>query len=261
MSKKRGRKRSSDELSDSTSGSSHLLPSPTSPSPSTASLDLADPNSWNALLGKRIQHTWREKGALTKWRGTVLERLTSVNASLFMVKYDGFDCVYGIELFKDERVSNLQVLNEKVVNNKIKIPHDAEVELVGKAVEHTFEKEDGDKHEWRGMVLSRAPVMTNWYYITYEKDPVLYMYQLWDDYKEGDLRILPEAENKHLLPADRKPGEETESLVGKQVEYVTDKGVKRTGLVIYQVPAKPSVYYIKYDDDFHIHVYDLVKTT
>lgn len=69
------------------------------------------------------------------------------------------------------------------------------------------------------------------------------------------------SENKHLLPADRKPGEETESLVGKQVEYVTDTGVKRTGLVIYQVPSKPSVYYIKYDDDFHIHVYDLVKTT
>ncbi|XP_016142386.1 spindlin-W isoform X1 [Sinocyclocheilus grahami] len=236
MSKKRAsRKRSSGELSDS------LTPDP------------------NNLLGRRIQHSWREKGALTKWKGTVLDRL-SVNSSLFMVKYDGFDCVYGIELFKDERVSNLQVLTEKVVNNKIKVPHDAE-ELVGKAVEHLFEKEDGEKNEWRGMVLSRAPIMTNWYYITYEKDPVLYMYQLWDDYKDGDLRILPEAENKHLLPADRKPGEETESLVGKQVEYVTDKGVKRTGLVIFQVPAKPSVYYIKYDDDFHIHVYDLVKTT
>lgn len=73
--------------------------------------------------------------------------------------------------------------------------------------------------------------------------------------------VSDHSENKHLLPADRKPGEETESLVGKQVEYVTDKGVKRTGLVIYQVPTKPSVYYIKYDDDFHIHVYDLVKTT
>lgn len=158
-----------------------------------------------------------------------------------MVKYDGFDCVYGIELFKDERVSNLQVLSEKVgelgeialslhaarnqnfsdnycwhaffffatagtcssisltlcacvslVNNKIKIPPGAE-ELVGKAVEHLFEKEDGEKNEWRGMVLSRAPIMTNWYYITYEKDPVLYMYQLWDDYADGDLRILPEA--------------------------------------------------------------------
>ncbi|XP_026873232.1 spindlin-W [Electrophorus electricus] len=235
MSKKRGRKRSSGELSDT------LVPDP------------------SCLLGKRIQHGWREKGALTKWKGTVLERL-GTNSSLYMVKYDGFDCVYGIELFKDERVSNLQVLSEKVVNNKIKVPHDTE-ELVGKAVEHLFEKEDGEKNEWRGMVLSRAPIMTNWYYITYEKDPVLYMYQLWDDYKDGDLRILPEAENKHLLPADRKPGEETESLVGKQVEYVTDKGVKRTGLVIYQVPAKPSVYYIKYDDDFHIHVYDLVKTT
>ena len=73
------------------------------------------------------------------------------------------------------------------------------------------------------------------------------------------LVYLPE--NKHLLPADRKPGEEPESLVGKQVEYVTDNGLKRTGLVIYQVPAKPTVYYIKYDDDVHIHVYDLVKTT
>lgn len=73
--------------------------------------------------------------------------------------------------------------------------------------------------------------------------------------------FIPPPENKHLLPADRKPGEEPESLVGKQVEYVTDNGLKRTGLVIYQVPAKPTVYYIKYDDDVHIHVYDLVKTT
>lgn len=233
MSKKRGRKRSCGELSDT-----------------------IDPNN---ILGVRIQHNWREKGNQSKWKGTVLDRL-SVNPSLYMVKYDGFDCVYGLELFKDERVSNLQVLSEKVVNNKLKIPSGAE-ELVGKAVEHLFEKEDGEKNEWRGMVLSKAPVMTHWYYITYEKDPVLYMYQLWDDYADGDLRILPEAENKHLLPPDRKPGEETESLVGKQVEYVTDKGLKRTGLVIYQVPAKPSVYYIKYDDDFHIHVYDLVKTT
>ena len=66
-------------------------------------------------------------------------------------------------------------------------------ELVGRAVEHLFEKEDGEKNEWRGMVLSRAPIMTHWYYITYEKDPVLYMYQLWDDYKDGDLRVLPES--------------------------------------------------------------------
>lgn len=87
------RKRSSEELSESSA--STLSPDP------------------DNLLGRRIQHTWREKGNVTKWKGTVLERLT-VNSSLYMVKYDGFDCVYGIELFKDSRVSNLQVLSEKV---------------------------------------------------------------------------------------------------------------------------------------------------
>lgn len=87
------------------------------------------------------------------------------------------------------------------VNNKVRIPPEAE-ELVGKAVEHLFEKEDGEKNEWRGMVLSRAPIMTNWYYITYEKDPVLYMYQLWDDYADGDLRILPEAGNLCLTKGE-----------------------------------------------------------
>ena len=59
---------------------------------------------------------------MTKWKGTVLERLT-VNSSLYMVKYDGFDCVYGIELFKDNRVSNLQMLSEKVGEfNGIRVP-------------------------------------------------------------------------------------------------------------------------------------------
>lgn len=60
-------------------------------------------------------------------------------------------------------------------------------------MEHMFETEEGPKEEWRGMVLARAPIMTTWFYITYEKDPVLYMYQLLDDYKEGDLRIMPDS--------------------------------------------------------------------
>lgn len=90
------------------------------------------------------------------------------------------------------QLTGLYKLLHSIVNNKIKVPPGAE-ELVGRAVEHLFEKEDGEKNEWRGMVLSRAPIMTHWYYITYEKDPVLYMYQLWDDYKDGDLRVLPES--------------------------------------------------------------------
>lgn len=59
---------------------------------------------------------------MTKWKGTVLERLT-VNSSLYMVKYDGFDCVYGIELFKDSRVSNLKVLLEDVGEFEKVHPH------------------------------------------------------------------------------------------------------------------------------------------
>ncbi|GAA6230504.1 spindlin-1-like isoform X1 [Lates japonicus] len=131
--------------------------------------------------------------------------------------------------------------------------------MIGKAVEHMFETEDGPKEEWRGMVLARAPIMTSWFYITYEKDPVLYMYQLLDDYKEGDLRIMPDSNDS--VTAEREPGEVVDSLVGKQVEYAKEDGGKRSGMVIHQVEAKPSVYFIKFDDDFHIYVYDLVKTS
>lgn len=72
--------------------------------------------------------------------------------------------------------------------------------MIGKAVEHMFETEEGPKEEWRGMVLARAPIMTTWFYITYEKDPVLYMYQLLDDYKEGDLRIMPDSSKPRNEP-------------------------------------------------------------
>uniref|UniRef100_A0A3P9PXD2 Uncharacterized protein n=1 Tax=Poecilia reticulata TaxID=8081 RepID=A0A3P9PXD2_POERE len=37
---------------------------------SSASTSSPDPDN---LLGRRIQHTWREKGNVTKWKGTVLE--------------------------------------------------------------------------------------------------------------------------------------------------------------------------------------------
>uniref|UniRef100_A0A3Q1C680 Uncharacterized protein n=1 Tax=Amphiprion ocellaris TaxID=80972 RepID=A0A3Q1C680_AMPOC len=124
--------------------------------------DTVTPDS-NCILGVCIQHNWRE-GEI-RANGKEQHLTDSVNPSLFMVKYDGYDCVCGIEFFMDESIKAANLVEE----------------LVGKAVEHL------------GMVLSRAPIMTNWYYITYEKDPVLYMYQLWDDYADGDLRILLEA--------------------------------------------------------------------
>ncbi len=51
----------------------------------------------------------------------------------------------------------------------------------------------------------------------------------------------------------REPGEASETLVGKQVECE-----KKDGTIIQQVQAKPSVYFIKFKDDYHIYVYDMV---
>ncbi|XP_046870964.1 spindlin-1 [Hypomesus transpacificus] len=211
------------------------------------------------IVGCRIQHIWKEGSSASPsvWKGSVLDQVP-VNPSLYLIKYDGFDCIYGLELNKDERVQNLEVLPDPHANSRINDVNLADT-MIGKAVEHMFETEDGTKDEWRGMVLARAPIMTTWFYITYEKDPVLYMYQLLDDYKEGDLRIMPDSND--TPPAEREPGEVVDSLVGKQVEYAKEDGSKRTGMVIHQVEAKPSVYFIKFDDDFHIYVYDLVKTS
>lgn len=65
--------------------------------------------------------------------------------------------------------------------------------MLGRAVEHQFEMDDGSKDGWKGLVLAKAPIMPTWFFITYEKDPVLYMYQLLEDYKEGDLQILADS--------------------------------------------------------------------
>lgn len=56
----------------------------------------------------------------------------------------------------------------------------------------------------------------------------------------------------------KEPGEVLDSLVGKQVEYTNENGTPRTGTIIYQVQAKPSIHFIKFDNDYHIYVYDLV---
>ncbi|KAM4818081.1 spindlin-2B-like [Thomomys bottae] len=210
------------------------------------------------IVGCRISHGWKEgNGPITQWKGTVLDQVP-INPSLYLVKYDGIDCVYGLELHEDERVLSLTIMSEKVTSSQVSDAHLANT-IIGKAVEHLFEGEHGSKDEWRGMVLAQAPIMSAWFYITYEKDPVLYMYQLLDDYKEGDLRIMPEASESALT--DRELGVVVDGLIGKHVEYTKEDGSKRIGMVIHQVEAKPSVYFIKFDDDFHIYVYDLVKKT
>ncbi|KAL7828457.1 hypothetical protein SRHO_G00320910 [Serrasalmus rhombeus] len=207
------------------------------------------------IVGCRIKHKWKENcySPISHWSGTVLDQV-AVNPSLYLIKYDGFDCVYGLEILRDERVQDLEILPDKIASYRVSDTRLAEM-ILGRAVEHQFEMGDGSKNGWRGLVLATAPMMPTWFFITYEKDPVLYLYQLLEDYKEGDLRILPDSDDPVKA---MEPGEVVESLVGKQVEYVKEDGQQRIGTVIHQVKAKPSVYFIKFEDDYHIYVYDMV---
>lgn len=52
-------------------------------------------------------------GKSSQWKGTVLDQVP-VNPSLYLIKYDGFDCIYGLELHSDERVIGLEVLPDRV---------------------------------------------------------------------------------------------------------------------------------------------------
>ncbi|XP_043102095.1 spindlin b [Puntigrus tetrazona] len=208
-----------------------------------------------SIVGCRIQHKWKEDvfGPVSRWTGTVLVQV-SVHSSLYLVKYDGVDCVYGLEIFKDRRVQDLEVFPGEIASFRVSDTRLAD-RLLGRPVMHLFETDDGSKDEWRGLVLSRAPSMPAWFFITYEKDPMLYMYQLMQDYKDGDLRILSDSDDG---PELGEPGEESHTLVGKQVECENEDGTQRMGTIIQQVQAKPSVYFIKFQDDYHIYVYDMV---
>uniref|UniRef100_A0A8C9DA35 Uncharacterized protein n=1 Tax=Panthera leo TaxID=9689 RepID=A0A8C9DA35_PANLE len=107
--------------------------------------------------------------------------------------------------------------------------------IVGCRISHGWKEGNEPITQWKGTVLD----------------------QLLDDYREGDLRIMPESSESP--PTEREPEGVIDGLIGKHVEYTKEDGSKRTGKVIHQVEAKPSVYFIKFDDDFHIYVYDLVK--
>ncbi|KAL6083979.1 hypothetical protein STEG23_002498 [Scotinomys teguina] len=208
-----------------------------------------------SIVGCRIAHQWKEKdGPITKWIGTVLYEVP-VKPSLYMVKYDGVDCVYALELCKDERILCLTLLSGTVEPAQASDPSLADA-IIGKQVEHLFEGKRGSMDKWKGLVLTQVPNWNGWFYISYEKDPILFMYQLGDDYKEGNLQIIPEFNDTPPLEVDM---ELVDGLIGTRVQYTKDDGSKRVGMVIYQVEARPNLCFIKFENDFYIYVYDLVK--
>lgn len=254
------------------------------------------------IVGRRISHGWKEaNGTVTQWKAIILDQLPT-NPSLYLLKYDGIHCVYGLELHSDERILNL-----KILPNNLPFPQGTESHhssnIVGRAVNHTFMGNEGSKDDWKGMVLEEVPIMKTWFYITYKEDPVLFIYDLLDDYLEGNLHIMPGSKdewsgmvpdevqtmmtcfyiiyekdpvlylyqhlddymegNLHIMP-ECPPGEVPlelgrDSLAGKIVQYSKTDGTQKIGKIIYQLPTKTSVYFIKFDNDIYIYVYDLVK--
>jgi len=93
--------------------------------------------------------------------------------------------------------------------------------MVSWAVEHKFEGKHGSKDNWRGVVLAQVPIMKDWFYITYEKDPDLYINLLLDDYTEGNIRIIPE-----IAPAEVKSDVDSDILTGQLVQFTRTTGPK-----------------------------------
>lgn len=251
------------------------------------------------IVGHRISHGWKEGNEpVTQWDAIILDQLPT-NPSLYLLKYDGVDCVYGMELHNDERILNLRILPNKVSLPQETNTHFANM-IVGKAVIQIFEGTNGSKDDWKGMVLEEVQIMKSWFYTTYKKDPVLYIYDLMNDYMEGNLHIIPGSMDEssgvardevstittkfyisykkdpilylydhlddytegplHIRP-ECPPEEEagTDVLTGKCVQYNKRDRTQKTGKIVYKVPTKSSVYFIKFDNDFHIYIYDLVK--
>ncbi|XP_063141215.1 spindlin-2-like [Rattus norvegicus] len=102
------------------------------------------PQDLGNIVGCRISHGWKEGDEpVTQWKAVVLDQLPT-NPSLYLVKYDGIDCVYGLELHSDERILKFKVLTPKVVFPQVKDAHLASA-MVGRAVEHKFEGKHGSK--------------------------------------------------------------------------------------------------------------------
>ena len=181
---------------------------------------MSSSNVLRNIVGCRISQGWKEGNEpVTQWKTIVLGQLPT-NPSLYLVKYDGNDSVYGQELYNDDRILNLKVLPPKVRFPQVRDAHLTRA-LFGRAVQHKFKGKDGSEDNWRRVVLAQVPIMKDLFYSTYKKDPALYFYQLLDDYKKGNLHIIPDTPL-----AEERSGDDSDVLIGNWVQYTKKGGSK-----------------------------------
>jgi len=126
---------------------------------------MSSSNVLRNIVGCRISQGWKEGNEpVTQWKTIVLGQLPT-NPSLYLVKYDGNDSVYGQELYNDDRILNLKVLPPKVRFPQVRDAHLARA-LVGRAVQHKFKGKDGSEDNWRRVMLAQVPIMKDLFYST-----------------------------------------------------------------------------------------------
>ena len=75
------------------------------------------------IVGRRISHGWKEGNEpVTQWDAIILDQLPT-NPSVYLLKYDRIDCVYGLELHNDERILNLRMLPNKMAFPQVTNTH------------------------------------------------------------------------------------------------------------------------------------------
>jgi hypothetical protein len=65
--------------------------------------------------------------------------------------------------------------------------------LIGKNISHKFEN-----GVYVGRVISIVPGFPNWYNVKYKNDPAIYVYQLYEDYRSGNMEIIVEGYTSEL---------------------------------------------------------------
>ncbi|XP_060582463.1 uncharacterized protein LOC132738872 [Ruditapes philippinarum] len=96
--------------------------------------------------------------------------------------------------YKDLTISELKDNLKKLLDESFKGPHSERERrgvplLVGKRIEHQFQDET-----YIGRVISVVPGYPDWYNVVYDNDVAVYTYKLLDDYRNKDLKIIPEAD-------------------------------------------------------------------
>ena len=134
----------------------------------------------NLSLIKSQSEKKKALGIQIKFRKTVLQQEHADKKIFNISKRDGCD------LTVDNLYKNLLILLE-AAQSCVSKEHSASTDiLIGKRVKHSFNND-----VYWGKVISVVPGFETWYNIKYDNDIAIYTYQLMDDYRDGNLEIIP----------------------------------------------------------------------